>query len=77
MMRRLFWFLLGAIAGVVGVSWAKRKVVDFSEQVTLASVVSALVRGAQTAVASLIGYAQGFFASKESTEFDADSYSGI
>jgi hypothetical protein len=29
MMRRLFWFLLGAIAGVVGVSWAKRKVVDF------------------------------------------------
>ncbi len=77
MMRRLFWFLLGAIAGVVGVSWAKRKVVDFSEQVTLASVVSALVRGVQTAVASLVGYAQGFFASKESTDFDADSYSGI
>jgi hypothetical protein len=77
MMRRLFWFLLGAIAGVVGVSWAKRKVVDFSEQVTLASVVSALVRGAQTAVASLIGYAQGFFSTNESTDFDADTYSGI
>jgi len=77
MMRRLFWFLLGAIAGVGGVSWAKRKVVDFSEQVTLASVVSALVRGAQTAVASLIGYAQGFFSTKESTDFDADTYSGI
>ena len=77
MMRRLFWFLLGAIDGVVGVSWAKRKVVDFSEQVTLASVVSALVRGAQTAVASLIGYAQGFFSTKESTDFDADTYSGI
>ena len=77
MMRRLFWFLLGAIAGVVGVSWAKRKVVDFSQQVTLASVVSALVRGAQTAVASLIGYAQGFFSTKESTDFDADTYSGI
>jgi hypothetical protein len=77
MMRRLFWFLLGAIAGVVGVSWAKRKVVDFSEQVTLASVVSALVRGAQTAVASLIGYAQGFFSTKESTDFDPDTYSGI
>ena len=77
MMRRLFWFLLGAIAGVVGVSWAKRKVVDFSEQVTLASVVSALVRGAQTAVASLIGYAQGFFSTKESTDYDADTYSGI
>jgi hypothetical protein len=77
MMRRLFWFLLGAIAGVVGVSWAKRKVVDFSEQVTLASVVTALVRGAQTAVASLIGYAQGFFSTKESTDFDADTYSGI
>jgi hypothetical protein len=77
MMRRLFWFLLGAIAGVVGVSWAKRKVVDFSEQVTLASVVSTLVRGAQTAVASLIGYAQGFFSTKESTDFDADTYSGI
>ena len=77
MMRRLFWFLLGAIAGVVGVSWAKRKVVDFSEQVTLASVASALVRGAQTAVASLIGYAQGFFSTKESTDFDTDTYSGI
>jgi hypothetical protein len=77
MMRRLFWFLLGAVSGVVGVSWAKRKVVDFSEQVTLASVVSALVRGAQTAVASLIGYAQGFFSTKESTDFDADTYSGI
>jgi len=77
MMRRLFWFLLGAIAGVVGVSWAKRKVVDFAEQVTRASVVSALVRGAQTAVASLIGYAQGFFSTKESTDFDADTYSGI
>jgi len=77
MMRRLFWFLLGAVSGVVGMSWAKRKVVDFSEQVTLASVVSALVRGAQTAVASLIGYAQGFFSTKESTDFDADTYSGI
>jgi hypothetical protein len=77
MMRRLFWFLLGAIAGVVGVSWTKRKVVDFSEQVTLASVVSALVRGAQTVVAGLVGFAQGFFASEESTDFDADTYSGI
>ena len=52
MMRRLFWFLLGALAGVVGVSWATRKVVDFSEQVKLASVVSALVSGVQPAVAS-------------------------
>jgi hypothetical protein len=31
----------------------------------------------QTAVASLVGYAQRFFASKESTDFDADTYSGI
>jgi hypothetical protein len=59
------------------VSWAKRKVVDFSEQVTLASLVSALVRGVQTSVASLVGYAQGYFASKESTDLDADTYSGI
>jgi hypothetical protein len=36
-----------------------------------------LVRGAQTAVASLIGYAQGFFSTKESTDFDPDTYSGI
>jgi hypothetical protein len=77
MMRRLFWFLLGAIAGVAGMSWAKRKVVDFSEQVTLASVVSALVHGAQTVVASLVGYVQSLLGGKEATDFDSDTYSGI
>jgi len=43
MMRRLFWFVMGAIAGVTGVSYARRKAGEIAEKLTPAAVFDALV----------------------------------
>lgn len=43
MMRRAFWFVLGAIAGVSGVSYARRKAGEIAERLTPAAVFDALV----------------------------------
>lgn len=40
MFRRLFWFLSGAVAGVAGVSWAKRRASDLRDAVTFESSVA-------------------------------------
>ena len=42
-MRRLFWFVMGAIAGVTGVSYARRKAGEIAEKLTPAAVFDALV----------------------------------
>ena len=43
MMRRVFWFVLGAIAGISGVSYARRKAGEIAERLTPAAVFDALV----------------------------------
>ena len=43
MMRRLFWFVTGAIAGVTGMSYARRKAGEIAEKLTPAAVFDALV----------------------------------
>ena len=48
MFRRVFWFLLGAVCGVLGVAWARRKTDELREAVTVGSVARL---GARTAVA--------------------------
>lgn len=60
-MKRLFWFVLGVCAGAMGVSWARRKVVDLSEQVTLASVFSLLINTGRSVVGSVFAVVQGYF----------------
>ena len=42
MFRRVFWFASGAVAGVTGLSWAKRRAAEMREAVTVASVARAL-----------------------------------
>jgi len=48
MFRRAFWFLLGAVSGVLGVAWARRKTDELREAITVESVARL---GARTAVA--------------------------
>lgn len=43
MMRRLFWFVSGAIAGVTGMSYARRKAGVIAGKLTPAAVFDALV----------------------------------
>lgn len=45
MFRRLFWFVLGALAGIYGTQWIKRKALEIGDRVTLASVLQAAVDG--------------------------------
>ncbi len=44
----MFWFLLGAVCGVLGVAWARRKTDELREAITVESVARL---GARTAVA--------------------------
>lgn len=47
MFRRLFWFVLGAVCGVLGVAWARRRANEIREAITVESVARL---GARTAV---------------------------
>ncbi len=38
MFRRLFWFVLGAVCGVLGVEWARRRANEIREAITVESV---------------------------------------
>ena len=49
MFRRAFWFLLGAVSGVLGVAWARRKTDELREAITVESVARLVAR---TAVAT-------------------------
>ena len=48
MFRRAFWFVLGMVCGVLGVSWARRKTDELREAITVESIARL---GARTAVA--------------------------
>ena len=46
MFRRAFWFLLGAVSGVLGVAWARRKTDELREAITVESVARLVTRTA-------------------------------
>jgi hypothetical protein len=46
MFRRVFWFLLGAVSGVLGVAWARRKTDELREAITVESVARLVARTA-------------------------------
>lgn len=46
MMKRLFWFVLGVVAGIFGLRYAKNKARDAAEQLTVAQVASDIFDGA-------------------------------
>lgn len=43
MMRRLFWFMLGVIAGITGMKWMRRKAGEIAEKLTPTAVFETLV----------------------------------
>jgi hypothetical protein len=49
MFRRAFWFLLGAVSGVLGVAWARRKTDELREAITVESVARLVARSAVAA----------------------------
>jgi hypothetical protein len=46
MMKRLFWFVLGAFAGVFGVRYAKNKAREAAEQLTPGQIAADVLEGA-------------------------------
>jgi hypothetical protein len=50
MMRRMFWFVSGAIAGAGIVVWVKRAIVSVSEKMTPAHIADAIASGVRRGV---------------------------
>ncbi|MBJ7490851.1 MAG: hypothetical protein JHC59_05905 [Ilumatobacteraceae bacterium] len=53
MMRRMFWFVCGAIAGASAVVWVKRTIVTVSEKLTPANIADAITAGLRRSVVAL------------------------
>ena len=53
MMRRMFWFVSGAIAGAGIVVWVKRAIVSVSEKMTPAHIADAIATGVRRGVMAL------------------------
>ena len=53
MMRRLFWFVSGAIAGASVVVWVKRTIVSVSEKLTPANIADAIVAGVRRSLSAV------------------------
>jgi len=53
MMRRMFWFVCGAIVGASAVVWVKRTIVTVSEKLTPANIADAITAGLRRSVVAL------------------------
>jgi hypothetical protein len=53
MMRRLFWFVSGAVAGASIVVWVKRTIVSVTEKLTPAHIADAIAAGVRRSVMAL------------------------
>lgn len=53
-MRRMFWFVLGAISGVSGVLWVRRKAIAAAEKMTPSAILSVLIDSAKSLVTRLV-----------------------
>ena len=53
MMRRMFWFVSGAVAGASIVVWVKRTIVSVSEKLTPAHIADAIAAGVRRSIMAL------------------------
>jgi hypothetical protein len=59
MMKRLFWFVLGAFAGAYAVLWGKRKATEVAESVTPQAIATTLVDAVRSLVRRAIALYNG------------------
>jgi uncharacterized membrane protein len=59
MMKRLFWFLLGAIAGAYAVLWGKKKATEVAENLTPEAIARSLFDTARALVRRAIAMYKG------------------
>lgn len=52
-MRRMFWFVSGAVAGASIVVWVKRTIVSVSEKLTPSNIADAIAAGLRRSVMAL------------------------
>jgi uncharacterized membrane protein len=50
MMKRLFWFLVGAVAGAYAVLWGKKKATEVAESLTPEAIARSLFDAARALV---------------------------
>ena len=43
MIRRIFWFVVGAVAGITGMSWLKKTMSSLADRMTPANIAEAAV----------------------------------
>jgi hypothetical protein len=53
MMRRIFWFMSGAIAGASILKWVQRTIVSVSENLTPARIADAIATGVRRGILAL------------------------
>lgn len=53
MMRRMFWFVSGAVAGASIVVWVKRAIASVSEKLTPSNIADAIAAGLRRSVMAL------------------------
>lgn len=59
MMKRLFWFVVGAFAGAYAVLWGKRKATEMAENVTPQAIATTLVDAVRSLVRRAIALYNG------------------
>ena len=73
MMKRLFWFVLGAFAGVFGVRYAKNKARAAADQLTPAQIAADLFEGATKLVKQGIDIVRNLRDDEEVIRFESES----
>ena len=73
MMKRLFWFVLGAFAGVFGVRYAKNKARAAADQLTPALIAADLFEGATKLVKQGIDIVRNLRDDEEVIRFESES----
>ena len=73
MMKRLFWFVLGAFAGVFGVRYAKNKARAAADQLTPAQIAADLFEGATKLVKQVIDIVRNLRDDEEVIRFESES----
>lgn len=59
MMKRLFWFLLGAAAGAYAVLWGKRKASEVADSITPQAIANTLVDAVRSLIRRAIALYNG------------------
>ncbi|MEY2780260.1 MAG: hypothetical protein RL623_1440 [Actinomycetota bacterium] len=73
MMKRLFWFVLGAFAGVFGVRYAKNKARAAAEQLTPGQIAADVLEGAVKLVQQGVEIVRNLRQNEEVIHFESES----